>query len=92
MYSSNDVWLYNKFVTMATMRVHRKIKRKVKQYELIYFEKSLISKRYINQLHCVFLLGGKQSDPSKGSDLNKSKTSDKKQKVNITDDTKQPGK
>lgn len=39
-----------------------------------------------------FLLGGKQSDPSKGSDLNKTKTSGKKQKPNITDDTKQPGK
>ncbi|CAF0803474.1 unnamed protein product [Adineta steineri] len=33
----------------------------------------------------------KQSDPSKGSNLNKTKTSDKKQKVNTTDDTKQPG-
>ncbi|CAF0991646.1 unnamed protein product [Adineta steineri] len=33
----------------------------------------------------------KQSDPGKGSNLNKTKTSDKKQKVNTTDDTKQPG-
>ncbi|CAF3096431.1 unnamed protein product [Rotaria sp. Silwood2] len=34
---------------------------------------------------------GKQSDPNKGSDLNKTKISDKKQKSNTVDDTKQPG-
>ncbi|CAF1050000.1 unnamed protein product [Rotaria sp. Silwood1] len=34
---------------------------------------------------------GKQSDPSKGSDLNKTKISDKKQRPNTVDDTKQPG-
>jgi hypothetical protein len=38
-----------------------------------------------------FFVGGKQTDPSKGSDLNKSKTSDKRQKLKTTDDTKQPG-
>jgi hypothetical protein len=45
-----------------------------------------------SSLHsCICLIGGKQSDPNKGSDLNKSKTSDKKQKLKTTDDTKQPG-
>ncbi|UJR22126.1 hypothetical protein I4U23_025190 [Adineta vaga] len=33
----------------------------------------------------------KQSNPSKDSNLNKTKTTDKKQKSNIIDDTKQPG-
>ncbi|CAF1075026.1 unnamed protein product [Rotaria sordida] len=34
---------------------------------------------------------GKQTDPNKGSDLNKTKTSDKKRKLKSVDDTKQPG-
>ncbi len=50
-----------------------------------------IENHHINYLNCVFWIGGKQSDPNKGSDLNKSKTSNKKQKLNTTDDTKQPG-
>ncbi|CAF1284088.1 unnamed protein product [Rotaria sordida] len=34
---------------------------------------------------------GKQTDSNKGSDLNKTKTSDKKRKLKSVDDTKQPG-
>ena len=39
-----------------------------------------------------FFLDEKQPNPSKPSNLNKTKTSDKKQKPNVVDDTKQPGR
>jgi hypothetical protein len=37
------------------------------------------------------LIAGKQSDPSKGTDLKKSKGGDKKGKSSTTNDAKQPG-